>query len=184
MRTTTPLLLVLGLATPALAETPLPQNPSREPRAGKTLEVTSDAFEANGSIPREYTCEGEDVSPPLAWANVPKDTKSIAILVDDPDAPGGTFLHWLVTGIDGSATSLRKAADLPEGAIAVKNGKGDADYAGPCPPSGRHRYRFNVYALDRSPGSPQSRADFESALEGHVLAPGGLVGTYQKQGAR
>lgn len=181
MRTPTLLLLVLGCSTAALAETPLPQNPSGEPRAGKTLEVTSDAFEPNGAIPRDFTCEGEDVSPPLSWSNVPPDTQSIAIMVDDPDAPGGTFLHWLVTGISGSATSIRKAADLPERAVAVKNDKGLAGYSGPCPPSGRHRYRFKVFALDRSPGSPQTRTDFERAIQGHVLAHGVLVGTYEKQ---
>lgn len=183
MRTTTPLLVVLGLSTTALAETPTPQNPSREPKAGQTLSVTSEAFRANGAIPREFTCEGSDISPPLTWSNVPPGTKSIAVLVDDPDAPSGTVLHWLVTGLPGSATSLRKGADLPEGAIAMKNTKGQAGYMGPCPPSGRHRYRFNVFALDRSPGSPQTRQDFENAINGHVLAHGVLVGTYEK-GAR
>jgi Raf kinase inhibitor-like YbhB/YbcL family protein len=174
------LLVLIGVSAPAFAETPLPQNPSREPKAGQTLHVTSQAFRANSAIPREYTCEGADISPPLAWSNVPPDTKSIAVLVDDPDAPGGTVLHWLVTGLSGSATSLGKGAELPEGAIAVKNTRGQPGYMGPCPPSGRHRYRFNVFALDRSPGSPQTREDFENAIEGHVLAHGVLVGTYEK----
>lgn len=184
MRTTTPLLLILGLSTAALAETPTPQNRSDEPKAGQTLQVRSKAFQANGAIPREYTCEGEGISPPLTWSNVPKETKSIAVLVDDPDAPSGTVLHWLVTGLNGTATSLRAGAELPEGAVAVKNSKGVAGYMGPCPPSGSHRYRFNVYALDRSPGSPQTRAEFEAAIKGHVIAHGVLVGTYEKQGGR
>ncbi len=142
-------------ASPALAAPP--------PR----LEVTSPAFRANEDIPTEYTCEGANTPPPLAWSQVPGDTKSIAVMVDDPDAPMGVFTHWIVTGISPQATSLDKAPP-------------DARYTGPCPPSGRHHYRFRVYALDTTIARPANRAAFLAAIRGHVLAEGELVGRYEK----
>lgn len=146
-----------------------------------TLEVKSPAFANNGAIPTEFTCDGADVSPPLSWSNVPAGTKTVAILVEDPDAPMGTFTHWLMTGISPTTTSLPKATSLPEGAVAAKNGKGAFGYAGPCPPSGRHRYLFRVFALDMTPEATPTRADFLKAINGHVLATGLLVGTYQRK---
>ena len=142
------------------------------------LVVTSSAFKPNGAIPTEYTCNGSEISPPLSWSAVPNDTRTIAILVDDPDAPGGTFTHWLVTGIPATSTGVLAGAALPDGAMAAKNDKGNMGYAGPCPPSGRHRYRFMVFALDTSVPRPANRAELLSSIRGHVLAKGELDATY------
>jgi Raf kinase inhibitor-like YbhB/YbcL family protein len=144
------------------------------------LHVTSPAFSANGAIPPEYTCDGRSIAPPLSWSTVPSNTRSIAILVDDPDAPKGMFTHWLVTGIPPTTTSLREGAKLPEGARVAKNGKGNFGYTGPCPPSGRHHYYFHIYALGTEIARPESKSDFLAAIDGHILAEGELVGTYQK----
>jgi len=161
-----PLLLA---AAPAVADAP------------KTLQVTSTAFSANQEIPTEMTCQGANVSPPLAWSAVPDGTRSIAILVDDPDAPKGTFLHWLVTGLSPATRSLGKAATLPAPAMPMRNDKGTDGYTGPCPPTGTHHYHFRVYALDVPlAGKPLTRGAFTRAITGHVLAQGELVGTYKQ----
>jgi Raf kinase inhibitor-like YbhB/YbcL family protein len=174
-----PMLLLVVTPASALADTP-----AHHPPSPGTLDVTSPAFGDNQGIPAEHTCEGNNVSPPLTWSRVPAGTRSIAILVDDPDAPRGTFTHWLVTGISPAVTSLGKGAPLPEGALAAKNDMGSAGYAGPCPPSGRHRYQFRVYALDVKLGKAMTRAELLAAIRGHVLATGALVGTYEKQAGR
>jgi Raf kinase inhibitor-like YbhB/YbcL family protein len=168
MRTLVVSLLMLAIPIAALAQP--------EP-----LEVTSPAFPANGPIPADFTCQGKDISPPLAWSQVPPETRSIAILVDDPDAPRGTVTHFLVTNLPPQTQSLRAGTALPPGAIATKNDLGNAGWAGPCPPSGRHRYRFQVFALDTTLPRPASRAQFLAAIKGHVVAEGQLVGTYQKR---
>jgi Raf kinase inhibitor-like YbhB/YbcL family protein len=157
----------------------MPTKPSTA--KASSLTVTSSAFSANGAIPTEYTCDGSETSPPLAWSGVPSGARSVAILVEDPDAPKGTFMHWLVTDIPSATTSLDKGASLPDGAMAAKNDKGNTGYAGPCPPTGQHHYHFRVYALDKTLGKITTRAGFQSAIKGHVLAQGELVGTYQKQ---
>jgi Raf kinase inhibitor-like YbhB/YbcL family protein len=145
------------------------------------LEVTSSAFGANQLIPPEFTCDGANKPPPIAWSGVPKETQSIAILVDDPDAPGGTFTHWLITDLPATTTSLSEGGALPRGAMASRNDMGKAGYAGPCPPSGRHHYHFHVYALDAPVGKAADRQAFLSAIPGHVLAEGDLVGVYQRR---
>jgi len=150
-------------------------------RNHKNITVTSDAFKANEAIPSEYTCDGAEKTPSLSWSNVPSDAKSIAILVEDPDAPKGTFTHWMVTNIPPSDTSLSTDGTLPQGAVAAKNDKGSTGWAGPCPPSGTHHYHFRVYALDKTVAQPTSRADFMKEIKGHVLAQGELIGTYQKK---
>ncbi|HEV7555608.1 MAG TPA: YbhB/YbcL family Raf kinase inhibitor-like protein [Kofleriaceae bacterium] len=146
------------------------------------IKVTSSAFTDNAPIPVEYTCQGAGTSPPLAWSGTPAGTKSIAIVAEDPDTAKGTFTHWLITGIKPTVTSIAQGASLPDGAVAAKNDKGTVGYTGPCPPSGRHRYFFRVYALDTTldETAMQSKVDFFAASQGHVLAKGELVGTYQK----
>lgn len=166
-------LILSNAAAVAFAEKPAPAS----------LEVTSTAFANNGAIPTELTCDSsEPAPPPLAWSKVPAATKSIAILVDDPDAPNGRFTHWLVTNIPPTTTSLSGA--LPEGAVAAKNDNGTHGYAAPCPPSGRHRYQFRVFALDVSFHNSMTRAEFLAATRGHVLATGQLIRTYQKHQSR
>jgi len=174
------LLFLVGLPTSAIAD--MPSKPSSSSAAkASSLTVTSSAFSANGAIPAEYTCDGSETSPPLSWSGVPSTAKSIAILVEDPDAPKGTFTHWLVTDIPTTTSSLDKGASPPAGAMAAKNDKGNTGYAGPCPPTGQHHYHFRVYALDKTLGKITTRAELQSAIKGHVLAQGELVGTYQKQ---
>jgi hypothetical protein len=157
------------LSAPALADAP------------HKLVVTSNAFVQNTSIPMEYTCEGASQSPEIAWTSVPAASHSVALLVDDPDAPKGVVTHWLVTDIKPSITELGANASLPEHAIAMKNEKGKLGYMGPCPPSGEHHYHFRVYALDTTIGKLVNRSEFLGAIKGHVLAEGELVGTYKKQ---
>jgi Raf kinase inhibitor-like YbhB/YbcL family protein len=145
------------------------------------LDVTSSAFGADETIPPKYTCDGEGVSPPLSWANVPEATRSVAILVDDPDAPDGPFTHWLVTDLPPTARTLPEGGVLPAEASTGRTDAGNTSYYGPCPTHGRHRYRFHVYALDTTIGRVESREDFLSAIDGHVLDDGELVATYQRQ---
>lgn len=151
--------------------------PNAASAAPATLQIQS-SFAANGALPAEITCDGAGTPPALSWSTAPSGTRSFAVLVDDPDAPKGDFTHWLVTGIPATATSLGRA--LPEGAVAAKNDKGSTGYTPPCPPSGKHRYRFHVYALDTTPHAT-TRAAFTRAIKGHVLAEGELIGTYEKQ---
>jgi Raf kinase inhibitor-like YbhB/YbcL family protein len=148
--------------------------------SGQTLTVTSPAFSAGGAIPAEYTCDGAGKTPPLAWSNVPANTQSIAILVDDADAPNGVFTHWLVTNIPPHDTSLSEGGSLPQGALAGINGGDTRGYAPPCPPSGTHRYRFHVFALDRIMPKPTTRNAFGAQIKNHVLAEGELIGTYHR----
>ena len=143
------------------------------------LTVSSSAFTANQPIPAEYTCDGTGNPPPLSWSNVPSAAKSVAVLVEDPDAPSGTFTHWLVTDISPTTTSLDKT--LPGGAMAASKGKGANGYTPPCPPSGRHRYNFQVFALDLPKVKAHTRAAFLSEINGHIVAKGELTGTYEKR---
>ncbi len=143
--------------------------------------LESSAFEHAQAIPSRYTCDGEDLSPPLRWANVPEEARSLALLVDDPDAPGGVFTHWLAWGLDPGAGGLGEGEAAPsEG----RNDFGTLGYRGPCPPPGhgRHRYVFRLYALDRDldldPGA--EKAELEQAIEGQVLTIAELVGTYER----
>ncbi|MFQ5877296.1 MAG: YbhB/YbcL family Raf kinase inhibitor-like protein [Acidobacteriota bacterium] len=154
------------------------------------LILTSSAFEEGGEIPTVYTCDGRDVSPPLTWADVPKAARSLALIVDDPDAPDPkapkmTWVHWVLYNIPPAATGLPEAAasaDLPKGTLEGLNDWKRTGYGGPCPPIGRHRYFHKLYALDtiledlRTP----TKKRLEAAMEGHVLAEAQLVGTYQK----
>jgi Raf kinase inhibitor-like YbhB/YbcL family protein len=143
--------------------------------------LTSTAFEHGGAIARRHTCDGDDVSPPLAWSDPPAGTRSLALVVDDPDAPGGTFTHWLAWGIDPNAGSLGEGEPGPADG---RNDFGSTGYRGPCPPrgGGRHRYSFRLFALgsplDLPPGA--DKRDVGDALEGAKLAVAELVGTYER----
>lgn len=148
--------------------------------AAPVLQVASSAFGANQEIPTKYTCDGTQSTPPVTWSRVPAGTQSVAILIEDPDAPGGVFTHWLVTGIRPTTTALAAGATLPRGATAARNSKGRVGYDGPCPPYGRHRYVFRVFALDTAIPPPKDRDGFLSAIHGHILAEGRLTGTYQR----
>jgi Raf kinase inhibitor-like YbhB/YbcL family protein len=145
----------------------------------KNLSVMSPTFENNKLIPAKYTCDGDDVNPPLTIEGVPEGTKTIALIVDDPDAPMGTWDHWIVWNIPATTSKIA------ENTVPGNEGMNDfrkRSYGGPCPPSGTHRYFFKVYALDvKLDLSPTSRKrDVEKAMQGHVLAKGELVGLYRR----
>jgi Raf kinase inhibitor-like YbhB/YbcL family protein len=156
--------------------------------AAMALSLRSSAFAANGSIPEKYTCEGDDVSPPLAWSDAPAGTKSFALIVDDPDAPDPkaprvVWVHWVLYNLPADATALSEgAASLPAGAKQGTNDFKRVGYGGPCPPVGRHRYFHKLYALDvvlPDLGSA-TKAQLEQAMKGHILGSAELVGTYEK----
>jgi len=157
-----------------------------------SFHLTSSAFAEGQEIPVRYTCEGEDVSPPLAWSQPPAGTRSLALIVDDPDAPDPkaprmTWVHWVVYGLPAEAGSLPEDVSpeaLPGAARMGRNDWKRADYGGPCPPIGRHRYFHKLYALDvELPDlGAATKAELVKAMEGHVVAQAELVGTYQKRG--
>jgi Raf kinase inhibitor-like YbhB/YbcL family protein len=143
--------------------------------------VESSAFENAQAIPSRHSCEGGDVSPPLRWTNVPEGTRSLVLIVDDPDAPGGVFTHWLAWGLDPTVEGLGEGEPAPcEG----RNDFGTSGYRGPCPPPGhgRHRYVFRLYALDTGVelGAGAPKVELEQAIEGHVLMTAELVGIYER----
>lgn len=155
-----------------------------------TLALTSPAFAHGAEIPRTHTCEGQDVSPPLAWTGVPPAAKSLVLIVDDPDAPDPaapkmTWVHWVLYDVPPAATGLAEGArQLPPGTREGLNDWKRTGYGGPCPPIGRHRYFHKLYALDAALGDlgRPTKAKLEAAMKGHVLAQAELVGTYQKRG--
>jgi Raf kinase inhibitor-like YbhB/YbcL family protein len=153
----------------------------------KTMKLESSAFEANGLIPTKYTCDGDDISPPLSWDEPPSTTQSLALIVDDPDAPGEIFVHWVLYEIPATVRQLPEkiasVATLPNGGVQGKNDFGKLGYGGPCPPGGTHRYFFKVYALDKKlglePGA--TKAQVVTAMDGHILATAELIGRYQRR---
>jgi Raf kinase inhibitor-like YbhB/YbcL family protein len=146
------------------------------------IQVYSPAFGPDDTMPRKYTCDGFGVSPPLAWGDVPDTTESVAILVDDPDAPTRPFLHWLVCDVSPTLHSLEEGGALPRDAEVAESDAGTASYYGPCPSHGLHHYRFHIYALDTTLGHrPESREQFLEEIEGHILDEGELVGTYERK---
>jgi Raf kinase inhibitor-like YbhB/YbcL family protein len=154
------------------------------------LSLSSPVFEQNGSIPKLYTCQGKDVSPRLNWNGLPNGTKSVALIVDDPDAPdpqapARTWVHWVVADLPDTSSGVRENASrggLPDGAREGKNDWGTIGWRGPCPPVGRHRYFFKLYALDTVLFGlvEPTKAELERAMAGHVLAHSELMGTYEK----
>jgi Raf kinase inhibitor-like YbhB/YbcL family protein len=155
-----------------------------------TFTLSSPAFAPNGSIPSKYTCEGADTSPPLEWSGAPSGTKSFALIVDDPDAPDPAkpqrvYVHWVVFNISASTTKLPENAaksGLPSGAVQGSNDWGKQTYGGPCPPIGRHRYFFKLYALDTQLTglNKPNKAQLEKAMQGHIVGNAQLIGTYEK----
>jgi len=152
------------------------------------LSIKSSAFQNNGAIPQQHTCDGPDISPPLQWTGTPSGTKSFALIVDDPDAPDPkapkmTYVHWVMYDIPPSTGNLTASTKkAPAGARDGSNDWKKTGYGGPCPPIGRHRYFFKLYALDTmlgDLGSP-AKAKLEQAMQGHILEKAELIGTYEK----
>lgn len=156
----------------------------KKPSATK-FELTTSSFTPGGNIPRQFTCQGEDISPALAWTEPPPGTQSLALIMDDPDAPMGTFVHWVVYNLPGGARQLPdrvpRKDDLAGGGVQGRNDFATTGYGGPCPPPGKpHRYFFKLYALDSKlnlqAGIP--KRDVEQAMKGHILAEAHLMGRY------
>jgi Raf kinase inhibitor-like YbhB/YbcL family protein len=157
--------------------------------AAMAMTLNSPAFQQNGHIPAKYTCEGEEVSPPLAWEGVPNGTKSLVLIIDDPDAPDPkapkmVWVHWVIYNMPPDTKSLPEDAGkarLPQGALLGLNDFKKTGYGGPCPPIGRHRYFHKLYALDITLDlRDAAKSQIERAMRGHVLANAELIGTYQK----
>ena len=145
---------------------------------GVKMQITSTAFLHNKSIPKKYTCEGDDINPPLKIQGAPQGAQSLALIVDDPDAPGGMWVHWVVFNI-------KPAETIAEASVPGTQGSNDfrqENYGGPCPPSGTHRYYFKIYALDSilDLKAGASKADLEKAMQGHILDESELIGLYKK----
>jgi len=155
---------------------------------GAKLEVASAAFENGQPIPSKHTCDGQDLSPPLKWSGAPQSTKSFAIICEDPDAPGGTWTHWVLYNLPGDVTELSegtpRSASSVRGALQGNNDFGRAGYGGPCPPPGAaHHYAFKVFALDSSldPIANVTKQQLEQAMQSHIVGQGTLVGTYSRK---
>ena len=148
-----------------------------------TFQIQSAAFINDNSIPSKYTCEGSDISPPLSWKNEPENTKSFVLIIDDPDAPKGTWDHLIIFNLPVTTHDLSEnISSVPKGALYGKNSWGKSEYNGPCPPVGEHRYYFKLYALDTNLNlsSGASKSQIESAMQNHILAETKLIGRYKK----
>ncbi|MDP2767105.1 MAG: YbhB/YbcL family Raf kinase inhibitor-like protein [Candidatus Methanoperedens sp.] len=158
----------------------------KEVNTMEKITVSAEAFREGETIPAEYTCDGKDVSPSLSWKGIPANAKSIALIMDDPDAPGGTFVHWVLFNIPANTQKLPKGIPgnqtLGDGSRHGATDFGRVSYGGPCPPRGTHRYYFKMYALDTmldlKPGA--SKKQLENAMKGHILAQGELMGKYER----
>ncbi len=154
--------------------------------ATMTFSLSSTAFEHEATIPERYTCDDQDLSPALSWSDIPQGTAALALVMEDPDAPAGTWVHWVLFNIPASVAMLEEAVPdeerLPSGAVHGQNSWGDLGYGGPCPPSGTHRYFFRLYALDTNldlgPGATKEQVLI--AMQGHVLSEAELMGRYAR----
>ena len=149
----------------------------------KPIKITSSAFEHNQNIPAKYTCDGEGVNPPLEFGNVPENASSLVLIMDDPDAPMGTWVHWTIWNIDPSIYQIEENS-VPVKVIQGKTSSGQNKYGGPCPPSGRHRYFFKLYALDVPKlelPSYSDKAALEAAMGGRIIDKAELMGLYNRQ---
>ena len=186
---------ILSLSFPALlllccADRPQPATQAPEANKPKEermeLKLESAAFKEGQAIPKQFTCDGVNISPPLEWSGVPKSAKTLAIICDDPDAPSGTFVHWVLYNLPSADMGLIENAPATEklagGGMQGKNDFGKTGYGGPCPPSGAHRYFYKLYALDAELDlkAGAMKSELLKAMEGHVVAQGQLMGTYSR----
>lgn len=183
------LLLLIGSACTAEPGEPTQEEESQETAPVPSFEdsmekltLSSSAFTHEGNIPSRYTCDGEDINPPLAISNIPEGTQSLALIVDDPDAPVGDWVHWLMWNISPKTEKIGENS-VPENAVEGMTDFGRVGWGGPCPPSGVHRYQFKLYALDTILNLPQStkKRDLEKAMQGHILDEAKLIGLYKRQ---
>jgi len=148
---------------------------------GAKMKITSSAFQQGGNIPSKFSCDGANTSPPLEIGDVPSGAKSLVLIVDDPDAPSGLFTHWVVWNISPQTSTIAEGS-TPKG-VQGTNDFGKSGYGGPCPPSGTHRYYFKIFALDRELDLPfgAKRGQLDTAIKGHVIAQGELMGRYSRK---
>jgi len=173
--------------TPQAEKTERPAEGKDVSTGGENLmKITSTAFAHEGAIPSRFTCDGQDISPELSWSDVPAGAKSLALINDDPDAPVGLWVHWVLYNIPATAKGLPENVDktlkpLPDGSVQGTSSWGRTGYGGPCPPSGTHRYFFKLYALDTTLDiGPAKKDQLEQAMKGHVLAEAQLMGRYAR----
>ncbi|HYX28011.1 MAG TPA: YbhB/YbcL family Raf kinase inhibitor-like protein [Pyrinomonadaceae bacterium] len=166
------------------SSTAVSQTPAQA--AAASIKLSSSAFKDSGPIPKQYTCDGVNISPPLEWTGIPKTGKTIAIIADDPDAPAGTWVHWIVYNLPAESIGLIENTpatdEIKGGGFQGRNDFKDIGYGGPCPPSGTHRYFFKIYALDSELPlkAGATKAEVENAMAGHIVGQGQLIGTYRK----
>ena len=178
-------LALIGCANRTQPATQPSETNSAKPEKAE-IKLTSAAFKDGESIPRAYTCDGVNISPPLEWSGVPKTAKTLAIVCEDPDAPAGTWVHWVLYNLPadniGLVENLPATETLKAGGFQGKNDFGKIGYGGPCPPSGTHRYFFKIYALDSELPlkAGATKAEVMKAMEGHILLQGQLMGTYRR----
>ncbi len=146
------------------------------------MKIKSSSFENNNSIPSKYTCDGEDINPPLEFSDIPDRCQGIALIMEDPDAPGGSWIHWLVWNVSPSSFYVKENS-VPEGATQGVNSFGNNNYGGPCPPSGTHHYCFKAYALDQKINldSGADKQDVQDQMEGHIIEEAELIGIYHRR---
>ena len=173
-------IIIGGIFVTRRTETPSKQAPQLS--TIKTMEITSSSFQNNKSVPKKYSCDGLNISPPLTVSNVPSAAKSLALIVSDPDAPGGDFVHWIVWNISPTTTEIAEGT-TPKGSVVGKNDFGKKSYDGPCPPSGTHRYIFTLYALDTvlKLDSEAQKIDVQKTIAGHNVSAASLIGTYSRR---
>ena len=179
--------ILFSLALAGCSTGPRPLPPAQQsPDQKSEIQVTSVAFQQGQPIPRQYTCAGVNISPPLEWSGLPKTARTIAIVVNDPDAPGGSWIHWVLYNVPadniGFVENVPVSETLKAGGFQGKNDFGKIGYGGPCPPSGTHRYFFKLYAVDAELPlkADATWPELEKALDDHVVGQGQLMGTYQR----
>src|SRR3989344_1940186 len=169
--------VVIVLAVVAIAGSVILSGRKPGSEIKQVMKIQSSAFNNNETIPVKYTCDGENINPPLSFSDIPSDAKSLALVMDDPDAPSGTWVHWTVWNIDPKTIEI-----VPQNAIEGTTSFGKPGYGGPCPPSGTHRYFFKLYALDNTLqlSASSTKEDLEKAMEGHIIGQTDLVGLYKR----
>ena len=175
------LIFIILILIHGCSQKQLNENDKTLDSGGTKMEIISNNFKHDQDIPSKFTCQGENIRPHLKWSEFPRGTKSFAISVLDPDAPRGTFVHWLIYNIPASVTELEEGLEIPKGAIEVANDAGKKQFIGPCPPSGKHRYFFKVYALNVDKLSGINSDNFIQKIEENSIESAEIIGLYQKK---
>lgn len=175
------IVVCIGLGLHAVRQSPIEKS-HKDTTIFSPMQITSSAFSNQKEIPTLYSCDGKGINPPLSFVDIPKEAKSLALIVDDPDAPMGTFVHWVAYNIPPNISAVEEGAGIPAATVG-KNSAGQENFVGPCPPNGEHRYFFKLYALDSAAPIPSgaSKEALLDAMQGHILSEAELVGVYKRQ---